>query len=237
MTLSNSLRNRKEQHGLKNTSSKYQEKDMTKAVKSTLDWVEETYPDQECGWCKKLQLKTIYKILREQYNVTSYLEGVKKTTFITPDGGFIYVVINGIKYYLLIGEQKTQGTNDKRLSEGKKKQALGNAVERLGKNYNGLDLLFKKEDIIPFVAFLQGCDFHETETIDNRVITVFKGLKKNNINLIKDELDRGGSYFMRGHKWDVGTYGESDWTILEMTDIFKEVVDNSLKYYLNKYER
>jgi len=238
MTLSNSLRNRKEQHGRKNTTSKHQEKDMTKAVKSTIEYLENKYPTYEFGWNKQLKLKDIYKILREQYGLVDvYLEGVKETTFITPDGGFIYVKINGIKYYLLIGEQKTQGTNDRRLSEGKKKQALGNAVERLGKNYNGLDLLFKKEGILPFVTFLQGCDFHESETIGNRVITIFKGLKKNHINLHKDELGRAGTYYMRGHKWNEGTYGESDWTILEMTDIFKEVVDNSLKYYLNKYER
>ena len=56
-----------------------------------------------------------------------------------------------------------------------RKDILG-IVERLGKNFNGLDLLFINEEILPFVTFLQGCDFHETETIGDRVITIFKGL-------------------------------------------------------------
>ena len=235
-TQSDRLRTRTEQHGLKSTTSTFQEKDMTVAVEFTLNWLENEYPEYKFGWQKKIHLKTIYKILREQYGfVDIYLEGVKDTTFITPDGGFIYVVINEIKYFLLIGEQKTQGTNDKRLSEGKKRQSLGNAVERLGKNYNALDLLFKKEGILPFVTFLQGCDFHEDETIGDRVITIFKGLKKNSINLFKDQLDRAGTYYMRGHKWDVGINGESDWSIEEMRNIFIEISKTSLKYYKDKY--
>ena len=235
-TLSDSLRNRSEQHGLKNRTSKFQEKDMTVSIESTLSWLQTEYPNYEFGWQKKLMLKSIYSILRNQYGLTDiYLENVKDTTFITPDGGFIYVVINGVKYFLLIGEQKTQGTNDKRLSEGKKRQALGNAVERLGKNFNGLDLLFINEEILPFVSFLQVCDFHETETIGDRVITIFKGLKKNSINVVKDGIRRGGSYYMRGHKWDEGTYGESDWSVEEMTNVFKKVSQLSLEYYIDKY--
>ena len=108
-------------------------------------------------------------------------------------------------------------------------------MERLGKNLNGLDLLFIKEEILPFVTFLQGCDFHETETIGNRVITIFKGLKKNSINVVKDVIGRGGCYYMRGHKWDEGTYGESDWTVEEMTNIFKKISQLSMEYYIDKY--
>ena len=235
-TQSDSLRNRKEQHGLKNTTSKFQEKDMTIAIDSTLSWLKSEYPNYEFGWQKKLMIKTLYSILRNQYGLKNvYLEGVKENTFLTPDSGFIYVIIGGVKYFLLIGEQKTQGTNDKRLSEGKKRQALGNAVERVAKNLNALDLLFKKEDILPFVAFFQGCDFNDFETIPDRVIMCFKGLKKNNVNLFKDELDRAGSYYMRGHKWDEGTYGESDWSIKEMRNIFINISKTSLKYYKDKY--
>jgi type II restriction enzyme len=239
MTQSNSLRSRTKQHGEKNTLSKNQEKVMISAVNETLEYLQNKYPNYEFGWQKKLQLKTIYSTLRNVYKLSEddvYLENVKESTFITPDGGFIWVIINGIKYFILIGEEKHQGTNDKRLSEGKLKQALGNAVERLGKNYNALDLLFKPEKILPFVTFLQGCDFHESETITDRVITLFKGLKKNNINLFKDVLDRGGSYFVRGHKWDEGNYGDSDWTQNEIFDILKDTAEQSLIYYINKYE-
>ena len=40
---------------------------------------------------------------------------------------------------------------------------------------------------------------------------------------------------MRGHKWDEGTYGESDWSVEEMTNIFKKVSQLSLGYYIDKY--
>ena len=48
--------------------------------------------------------------------------------------------------------------------------------------------MFSQESILPFVTFIQGCDFHESETISDRVIMVFKGLKRNTINLNKDIL-------------------------------------------------
>jgi type II restriction enzyme len=239
MSKSQSLRERKEQHKEKNTLSKNQEKVMIESVNMVLEYLKNKYPMYKFGWQKKLQLKTIYSVLRNNYKLSEddlYLEPVKDSTFITPDGGFIWVEINKVKYFILIGEEKHQGTNDKRLAEGKKKQALGNAVERLGKNYNGLDLLFIKEDILPFVTFLQGCDFHKSETISDRVIMIFKGMKKNNINLFKDIASRAGSYFIRGHKWNEGSYGDSDWNKTEMVEILKIVAEQSLNYYIKKYE-
>jgi type II restriction enzyme len=238
MSLSDKLRKRKNQHKEKNLSSKNQEKTMMLAVNQTIVYLKTLYPQYNFGWQKKLQLKTIYSILRNVYKLSEddmYLEGVKESTFITPDGGFIWVEIGKIKYFILVSEEKHQGTNDKRLAEGKKKQSLGNAVERLGKNLNGLDLLFIGEDILPFVAFLQGCDFHSSETITDRVITVFKSVRKNNINLFKDKQRRAGSYFIRGHKWDEGNHGDSDWTQEEIFEVLKKMAEQSLTYYIQKY--
>jgi type II restriction enzyme len=238
-SLSSSLRRRSEQHSAKNDSSKEQEHTMIDSISETISYLESKYPQYKFGWEKKIKLKEIYSYLSTQYNLpsTTYLESVKDSTFLTPDGGFIYVVINYKKYYILVGEQKTQGTNDKRLAEGKKKQALGNAVERLGKNYNCLDLMFSQESILPFVTFLQGCDFHESETIPERVVMVFKGLKRNTINLNKDALNRAGSYYMRGHKWNEAVYGSSDWNKDEVTDIFIQIAEQSLSYYIQKYNK
>ena len=235
--LSQSIRNRENQHKEKNTFSKLQENTMMLSINDTLAFLQKKYPNYQFGFEKKLSINKIYSILKDDYGLgdSIYLESVKNTTFLTPDGGFIYVIIKGFKYYILVGEQKTQGTNDKRLAEGLKKQALGNAVERLGKNYNGLDLLFSQQNILPFVTFLQGCDFHESETIGSRVVMVFKGLKKNTINLFKDSFNRAGSYYMRGHKWNEAEYGSSDWTREEMADVFKNTSEQSLQYYINKY--
>jgi len=236
MSKSQSLRSRKEQHKEKNTYSKVQENTMILSINDTLEFLRKKYTKYKFGFEKRLSINKIYSILKNEYCLGNsiYLESVKDSTFLTPDGGFIYVIIDGLKYYILVGEQKTQGTNDKRLAEGLKKQALGNAVERLGKNYNCLDLLFSQENILPFVTFLQGCDFHESETIGSRVVMVFKGLKKNTINLYKDTFNRAGTYYMRGHKWNEGEYGSSDWTRSEMVNVFKKVAEESLKYYINK---
>ena len=57
MTLSDSLRNRSEQHGLKNRTSKFQEKDMTVSIESTLSWLQTEYPNYEFGWQKKTHVK------------------------------------------------------------------------------------------------------------------------------------------------------------------------------------
>lgn len=238
MSQSIALRNNKNQHIEKNTLSKNHENAMMISVKNTLKYLESKYTMYKFGWQKKLKLTSIHSKLRNFYKLSEndlYLEPVKNSTFIAPDGGFIWVEIKGVKHFILIGEQKHQGTNDKRLSEGKKKQALGNAVERLGKNYNGLDLLFTEEAILPFVTFLQGCDFHDSETILDRVIIIFKSLKKNDINLFKDKRLRAGSYFVRGHKYTEGSYGSSDWNDQEITNIFKIISEESLQYYITKY--
>jgi type II restriction enzyme len=231
---SQSLRNRKDQHKSKNDLSKGQESIMIQSIKETLSFLKNKYPKYEFGWEKSMPIHKLYSILTDEYGLDIFLEPVKKSVSLSPDGGFMYVVINDMKYYILVGEQKNQGTNDKRLAEGLKKQALGNAAERLGKNYNCLDLLFSQENILPFVTFLQGCDFHPTETIGERVVMVFKGLKRNTINLFKDSFGRAGTYYMRGHKWDEGEYGSSDFTKSEITKVFKKVAEQSLEYYLNK---
>ena len=43
-----------------------------------------------------------------------------------------------------------------RLREGKKKQAQGNAIERLGKNLTGVKAMFNHSRITPFIRFWLG---------------------------------------------------------------------------------
>lgn len=60
---------------------------------------------------------------------------------------------------LPIAEVKNQGTNELRAEEGKARQAMGNAVEHLGKNVIGLRAAMLSEAIFLFVCFGYGCDF------------------------------------------------------------------------------
>lgn len=90
------------------------------------------------------------------------------TTFqnrtIRPDGGVIFLFRDGDPDYIrlvLVAEVKRQGTNKQRLQEGKKKQAQGNAIERLGKNLLGIKAALNHEPLTPFVCFGHGCDFVE----------------------------------------------------------------------------
>jgi len=237
MSLSDSLRNRTDQHKVKNEISKEQDRKISSIANQIVSDLEEKYPDLEFGWHKKLLLSDIQSTVVGSLDGSKFsrmtrleLEPVRPNTYITPDGGFIFVKVDGKKKYICISEEKTQGTNDKRLLEGKKKQGRGNAAERLAKNYNTLDFLFTREDIFPFVAFLQGCDFHEDYTIGDRIKSVYRFLPQNKINLYKDEMGRGGSYFMRGHL-DTEKPGTSEWSFTEMYNVMMDIAEMSLDHY------
>jgi type II restriction enzyme len=186
------------------------------------------YPNHQFGMDNRIMLRDLEKIVNGDNLSTS------KITYLKPDGGFLWIKINGKKYYILISEQKQQGTNDQRLLEGKFIQGKGNAVERLGKNLIGCETLFLEEDIFPFIVFLQGCDFYDNEsTIGDRVRTIFRFLPGNTVNLFYVGR-RAGSYFMRGHSM-TETPGTSDWTNKEMFENMFTIAVTSVEYYLKKY--
>jgi type II restriction enzyme len=232
MTQSDKLRFRTLQHGPKNNESKIQDNTVKFVVAWVLSQLKLKYPHFEFGVDKKLMLRTLEKMVNGDNYTTS------EETFIEPDGGFMWVNINGKKYYILVSEQKRQGTNDKRLLEGKKKQATGNAGERLGKNVDAFDILFGDEDIYPFIVFLQGCDFFDEESrIGDRIRTIAKFQQINTLNIYWKRIQKhnfiGGSYFMRGHSM-TELPATSDWTFEEMSVLMLTIAETSLKYYLEK---
>jgi type II restriction enzyme len=233
MSQSQKLRENKNQHIQKNIDSKQQDVKIVEVVMVVLICLKNKYPTLEFGFEKKKMLRTIEKLINEEDCTTS------DKSFIIPDGGFIWVKINGTKCYILVCEQKSQGTNDKRISEGKGKQGKGNAAERLAKNVDAMDILFGNEAIYPFVVFLQGCDFYDKESsIGDRIRTINKFQEMNTINLFWKPLQKhtsiGGSYFMRGHSMNE-KHGTSDWTFDEMYTILVEVATRATDYYLSKY--
>jgi type II restriction enzyme len=221
------------QGNIKNNESQPQDIKIKDVIGEVKDILQQKYPDLKFDFEKKKMLRTIEKMVNGEDYTTS------DKSFITPDGGFLWVKINGKKYCILISEQKRQGTNDRRIQEGKLPQSCGNAVERFPKNKKLFDIIFSKEEINPTVAFFQGCDFCDEETtIGDRVRSFMDFQPQNQINLkwkqLNDRLWSGGSYFMRGHSMNEKP-GTSDWTSDEMLPILLSVATQSTEYYLSKY--
>ncbi|MBI2844806.1 MAG: hypothetical protein HYX78_15540 [Armatimonadetes bacterium] len=151
------------------------------------------------------------------------------TSAMRPDGGILSILDeDGTSYPVLIVEVKNQGTNDLRREEGMPPQARGNAIERLGKNVIGFRTAMLNECIIPFVCFGDGCDFAESSSIRDRVVTIAMFGPLNKIQVVNEgEHSRfnRGSFFFR----------EKPWTVEEMSEIMSEIARRSIHYYYAKY--
>lgn len=152
-----------------------------------------------------------------------------ETSRMSPDGGITFLVDkHGNKYPILIIEAKNQGTNDYRESMGKKKQAKGNAIERLGKNVIGLRTYMLSENIFPFICFGDGCDFAQDSSILDRVVTIAMFGELNKTYLFnqgnKGEFNRGSYYFKT-----------EEWKLEEIMPIINDVATRSIYYYFSKY--
>jgi type II restriction enzyme len=151
------------------------------------------------------------------------------TSSMRPDGGILYIVSKDEqKYPILITEMKNQGTNDLRAKEGKKKQAKGNAIERLGKNVIGFRTVLLNESIFPFICFGDGCDFAPDSSILDRVITISMFGKLNKIRVHNEGpngiFNRGSFYFR-----------EKLWSPSEMAEKMIDIAEKSVYYYYSKY--
>lgn len=231
LSQSDMLRINTNQSKPKNIDSKNQDEDIIDTSYKVLNKLKEKFPTLKFNIDTKYLTKTLEEKNLYQTPIT------KDSSYIQPDGGLMWVLINSEKKYILVSEQKRQGTNDKRFAEGKEEQAQGNAIERLGKNIDACDVLFKDEDIYPFVVFMQGCDFQEDSSIVDRAKTLFNFQTPNEIHLewkqIGKHLWTGGSYFIRGHSIQEET-GTSDWSTEEMFEIMYEIAEKSVNYYIKK---
>ena len=175
-----------------------------------------------------LYLKDIINKLKEIYPDVDFDYNFESSSM-RPDGGILYIIMkDGQKFPILITEMKNQGTNDLRIKEGKKKQAKGNAIERLGKNVIGFRTAFLNESIFPFICFGDGCDFSKDSSILDRVITISMFGELNKIR-VHNEGQNGifnrGSFYFR----------EKLWSPTEMAKIMIEITEKSVYYYFSKY--
>ena len=92
-------------------------------------------------------------------------------------------------------------SGDERLAgdRGEASEAKGNAIERLGKNVIGFRTAMLNEGIIPFVCFGDGCDFHQSSSILDRVVTIAMFGPLNEIQVVpqgdKGAFNRGSFFF------------------------------------------
>jgi type II restriction enzyme len=175
-----------------------------------------------------MYLKDIIDKLKEMYPEVDFSYNFD-TSSMRPDGGILYIVAkDGQKYPILITEMKNQGTNDLRIKEGKKKQAKGNAIERLGKNVIGFRTALLNESIFPFVCFGDGCDFAKDSSILDRVITISMFGK---LNVIRVHNEGPNGIFNRGSFY----FREKLWSPTEMAEKMKDIAEKSVYYYFSKY--
>lgn len=211
-----------------NAISSGQEKEVVKVVQSVLEAISQEFNLSVMYEARLMLGADIVSKLRNIYEHIDF-QYERETSFIKPDGGFLMLTDKDAnKYPILMTEVKNQGTNDKRATEGLKKQAQGNAIERLGKNVIGLRTYMANEEIFPFVCFGYGCDFAEGSSIRDRVITIAQFGKLNRVELFREttciEIKRG-SFFFR----------EQAWTAEEMFDVCYEIARRSVLHYQAKY--
>jgi hypothetical protein len=197
--------------------------------------------------------KTLFSSVSQRSNISLYEcqkrfgmfepDKTKNNVYMKPDGGILFYRDQPI----LVSEMKVQGTNDRRLADGKSRQALGNAIERASKNIRGAEMFFDTLPVFPYVIFAAGCDFHSSETIatrfemmnygiPNKTITVTPEKTSDEISIelnnYVENLDifkkRGKSFaliFVKAHKWDKMPHGSSLWTEDEIFIVLKAVLD------------
>ena len=90
-TQSEKIRTNRNQHIVKNNESKKQDNDIKRVISVLLFLLKRKYPHLKFGLDKKIMLQTIEKMVNSDIYRTS------DKSFITPDGGFLYVLINGQK--------------------------------------------------------------------------------------------------------------------------------------------
>ena len=109
--------------------------------------------------------------------------------------------------------------------EGKKRQAQGNAIERLGKNVIGFRAALLTESIFPFICFGDGCDFDESSSIPDRVRTIAMFGNLNTVYLHNNGPFNRGTFFFR----------PTVWSREEMYQHCLDIAERSILYYLSKY--
>lgn len=200
-----------------NEEAKNLEIKLSETVQEVIKYLQNEFPNIKFSWTKKLNKIEIAKNIGKLN-----WKPCSKNPYILPDGGIVYAEIYDKIYPILICEAKKQGTNDKLLSEGKKKQSKGNAIERAVKNHSEIRLYFRPYDYYPYIVFASGCDFEESSSINDR------------LDSMTDYEPRNKDYIFHKDKLATIWIREKSWTYSEIYDKLKEtskkVIDHIISY-------
>jgi type II restriction enzyme len=200
-----------------NEDAKFLEKTLSETVKDLIQYLTEKYPSIKFEWESTLhKTKIARNIQKPNWKPCS------KNPFIRPDGGILYAIIGKKSYPILVPEAKKQGTNDKLLEEGKKKQAKGNAIERAVKNHTELKLFFKPYDFYPYVVFASGCDFEPSSSINDR------------LDCMTEYEPRNTEYIFHPNKLATIWIREKSWTHNEVYAKILSISENIVEYILKQ---
>ncbi|WP_270981219.1 EcoRI family type II restriction endonuclease [Campylobacter helveticus] len=235
------LRSSVEQHKAKNLKSKSDDLNLDLAMKKTKKYLEERF--SRGGVANFVEGKYYFEITKK-LDLSFMIENIKAsklraefdTSFmdraIYPDGGILFLKKKDEPNFakvLLITEAKRQGTNDERAKEGRKKQATGNAIERLGKNLTGIKAMLNHEKITPFVCFGWGCDFAPSEkTVLAKLNVLNEFYYLNKTYIFKTDGNSNFNYFSPVSMY----FREEKWKADEMFHICKEIAETALRYYI-----
>lgn len=207
------LKHNTEQHRKKSIHSKTDDNLLRESVKDVVQLLQETFPNHNFKIHKSLSAQEISSFVqRENFFLSNHK--------IVPDGGIIWM--DG-KYPVLISEMKYQGSNQERMAQGKMKQAIGNAIERYGKNVMALQSMFNSYDFMSCVVFCWGCDF-ETELVQSKMIFMNDLYP---LNRIYEKTHVG----IKPHNIFIQT---TPWTKSQMVDKMFDMAKKYSSYFLEK---
>lgn len=230
MSTSEQLRKNVNQHSPKNTLSKGDDKKVALVMARVIEHLNSRFKLNDLGfyleYIRSIKLSELIGIIKAYERRTEFAVLAKEDSHIKPDGGIIVLRKrddDAYKRIALAVEMKHQGTNSKRLLEGLKKQSMGNAIERLGKNLIGVRATLQYEKVTPFVCFGWGDDFVDGSSIRDRVITMNEFYPLNHIFVHKrDNGYSPVSMFFR----------EQEWEESELFEVMKEIAEAAINTYI-----
>ena len=214
--------------GIFNEDALGHEVGLQEAVSKLIPRLQEEYPSVEFFWKKKITKREIATKVNPKVPYNPEVEN----SFISPDGGVLFVKYKGIDLPILISEAKKQGTlfflQDGELREdltdtqialalSGKEQGKGNAIERAYKNIDEFKLYCEDLNYFPYVLFACGKDFECGSSILDRLDAMTR-YEPRNVNYVADMPQKVTAYVQ-----------DEYFTANEMFDKIYDVAKTSLK--------